>query len=118
MEQSSLLFADEPERENAAVKAMWFLFGRHPQDARCGSCGDFTAATIRLVLLAEAFTTDDVWDQLDSQGVTTHDTRALEAVMKAMQKCGLIEATTTFLPSSHTINHHRTVRVWRATQVA
>ena len=77
-----------------------------------------TAATIRLVLLAEAFTTDDVWDQLDSQGVTTHDNRALGAVMKAMQQCGLIEATTTFLPSSRTVNHHRPVRVWRATQVA
>ena len=43
MVQSSL-FANEPERENVAVKAMWFVFGRHPQDAHCGSCGDFTAA--------------------------------------------------------------------------
>lgn len=43
MVQSSL-FANEPARENVAVKAMWFVFGRHPQDARCGSCRDFTAA--------------------------------------------------------------------------
>ena len=78
-----------------------------------------TAAVLRLALSASAgFTTDDVWAQLDPHAIVTHDNRALGAVMKAMQKCGLIEATTTFVPSARTVNHNRPVRVWRTKTVA
>jgi len=77
-----------------------------------------TAAILRLAFQGGSFTTDDVWTVVEPFGVTTHDNRALGAVMKAMQRTGLIEATTTFLPSTRAVNHNRPVRVWRATQVA
>ena len=41
MEQA-ILFAPEPERENAAVRGLWVLFGR--ADATCRSCAEFTPA--------------------------------------------------------------------------
>ena len=76
-----------------------------------------TAAVIRLSMGGE-FTTDDVWAQLEPQGVTTHENRALGAVMKAMQKCGLIAPTDHFRCSARAINHNRPVRIWLAKATA
>ena len=79
-----------------------------------------TAAVIRLSMQGgghAGFTTDDVWAQLEPQGVTTHENRARGAVMKTRQACGLIAPAQEWRGSARAANHGRPVRVWRG-QVA
>lgn len=58
------------------------------------------------------FTTDEVHQQLDSMGVTTHDTRALGAVLKAAAKSGWCTQTDNFRASKRPEAHARPQRVW------
>jgi len=59
------------------------------------------------------FTTDDVWDRLDP-AYSTHEPRALGALMKAMASRGVITATERYRTSKRSECHNRPVRVWRA----
>lgn len=59
------------------------------------------------------FTTDDVWDRLDP-AYSTHEPRALGALMKAMATRGVITPTQQYRTSKRSECHNRPVRVWRA----
>lgn len=61
------------------------------------------AAAERIILAISAggeFTTDQVWDGLAAAGVTTHEPRALGAVMRRMAKHGHIGPTGTYRQSA------------------
>ena len=57
------------------------------------------------------FTTDDVWEHLDC---TTHEPRALGAIMQKAHRLGLIQPTGAYTQSSRVACHGRPVRVWRS----
>lgn len=59
------------------------------------------------------FTTDDVWAVLDAGTASTHEPRALGAIMRRMAKDGFITATDEWRVSSRPECHGRHVRVWR-----
>jgi len=61
----------------------------------------------------ESFTTDNVWDEM--QGfTTTHDNRAMGAVMRKAQAEGWIEPTDRVIKSTRAVCHSRPIRVWRS----
>lgn len=64
-------------------------------------------------LALREFTTDDVWDSLDP-AYSTHEPRALGAVMKRMAARGVIVPTDRYQTSKRSECHNRPVRVWRA----
>jgi hypothetical protein len=57
------------------------------------------------------FTSDDVWDALTH--VSTHEPRAMGAVMKRLHKEGHIQPTSDFITSTSPRSHGRPVRVWQ-----
>lgn len=57
-------------------------------------------------------TTDDIWALL--RDTTTHEPRALGALMKRAAAEGWIAATDTYRPSQRVACHARPVRVWRS----
>lgn len=62
------------------------------------------------------FTTDEVWALLATAGidVSTHEPRAMGAIMRACAREGLIEATDRTRCSVRVACHRRPVRVWRS----
>lgn len=65
---------------------------------------------VRIVALNHMmFSTDDVWDLLDS---APHEPRAMGAVMRIMAKQGFIVATGSYLTSRRVECHGRPVRLW------
>lgn len=56
------------------------------------------------------FTTDDVWALLDE---TTHEHRAMGAVMRHAQTQGWCTPTGEYAQSQRSVAHGRPVRVWR-----
>jgi hypothetical protein len=81
----------DPEWWEVAVTAVYSLASRH-----------------------RALTTDQVWQLLDPGEVTTHERRALGAVMRATARAGLIAPTDRYVPSERPQAHRRPVRVWRS----
>ncbi len=63
--------------------------------------------------LPNGFTTDDVWQHLDTLGMTgqVHDNRALGPVMLRFAKAGIIVATGNYVPSAR--RHCAPIKVWR-----
>jgi hypothetical protein len=60
------------------------------------------------------FTTDEVWSWLDwFSTATTHDPRAMGAVMRWAVQARLIEPTDRYTKSERPACHKRPVRVWR-----
>lgn len=59
------------------------------------------------------FTTDRVWSLLDERGATTHEPRALGAIMRALALRGEIENTKRYQPSSRPECHARPIPTWR-----
>ena len=57
------------------------------------------------------FTSEDVWDAIS--GVTTHEPRAMGAVMRRLRKENVIMPTDTFVISTSPLGHGRPSRVWR-----
>ena len=57
------------------------------------------------------FTSEDVWDAIS--GVTTHEPRAMGAVMRRLRKENIIMPTDTFVISTSPLGHGRPSRVWR-----
>jgi hypothetical protein len=55
------------------------------------------------------FTTDDVWQKLTA---TTHEPRAMGAVMLRAVRDGLIESTGQWSESTRRVAHNRPLRVW------
>lgn len=60
------------------------------------------------------FTTDLIWSWMDLAGLTTHDNRAMGAVMKKAQAEGWIEPTDRVVKSTRPVCHSRPIRVWRS----
>lgn len=75
------------------------------------------AACAAVRALAAAFptiTTDDVWRTVERDGVTTHEPRAMGAVMTRMARERVIVSTDSTIESIRPENHRRPVRVWRS----
>lgn len=60
------------------------------------------------------FTTDAVWALMSGQ-ITTHEPRALGAVMRRAQKLGWIAPTDEYRCTVQVAAHRRPKRVWRST---
>lgn len=60
------------------------------------------------------FTADDVWHKLEREDVTTHEPRALGAIMRIAVKNGWIRKTTTYIPSKRVDCHARPIPVWES----
>ena len=60
------------------------------------------------------FTTDDVWDAMAEVKVTTHEPRAIGAVMRSAAKEGICAPTLTYLNSRRRACHLRPLRVWKS----
>lgn len=77
--------------------------------------GDWIDHTLHVIwclaIAQDTLTTDDVWDALGTDD-TTHEPRALGAVMKKAAQAGYITATDTYRPSARAACHARPVRVW------
>ena len=58
------------------------------------------------------FSTDDIWHMLKEP--TTHDNRAMGAVMRKAQAEGWIEPTDRVVKSTRPVCHSRPIRVWRS----
>jgi hypothetical protein len=67
---------------------------------------------MRLASITEVFTSNDVWDALTH--VTTHEPRAMGAVMRRLRKENIIEPTSQFITSTSPVAHGRPTRVWRS----
>lgn len=64
-----------------------------------------------LAVQMDEVTTDDVWDHI-GHDYTTHEPRALGAVMKKAAGLGYVQATDRYRPSARPACHARPVRVW------
>lgn len=64
----------------------------------------------------EPFTTDDVWARLDRMGTSTHEPRAMGAVMRRAKTAGLCQPTDEYRPSVRPEHHRGPVRVWVSTR--
>lgn len=62
----------------------------------------------------EYLTSDDVWHGLEGATVSTHEPRAMGAILKRAAKDGIIAATDDWRVSSRPECHGRPVRVWRS----
>ncbi len=61
----------------------------------------------------ETFTSDDIINHLDEQGIVTSDNRALGAIMVAHARAGLIESTGTQVKCKRRKRHGGYVTLWR-----
>lgn len=68
----------------------------------------------RLARARTEFTTDQVWVQADRLEATTHEPRALGAVMRAAAQAGWVTPTDRVRNSVRPECHCRPVRVWRS----
>jgi len=67
---------------------------------------------VKRAMLMGTFTTDDVWATIDPRH-TTHERRAMGAVMRQLQRSGDIVPTDLYVPSARPECHRRPIRVWR-----
>lgn len=68
----------------------------------------------QLALERETFTTDDVWEMLSELDVSTHEPRAMGAIMTIAKKMRLISPTTHHILSTRPSCHSRPIRVWKS----
>ena len=69
----------------------------------------------RVALLQEELTTDDIWTQLDlSPSIGTKEPRAMGAVMRKLQRSGVVENTMRQKISGREECHRRPLTVWRS----
>lgn len=62
----------------------------------------------------EEFTTDEVWAQVDLLDASTHEPRAMGAVMRSASRARWITPTDRVRQSVRPECHRRPVRVWRS----
>lgn len=72
----------------------------------------------QLIKEGQPFTTDDCWSRLTSLGSTTHEPRAMGAVMRAAARAGLIATTGEYVKTSRPEAHSRPIPVWQPKQKA
>lgn len=74
---------------------------------------DALACITALAEKGESFTTDAVWELLEQVSTaTTHERRALGAVMRTAQRQGLIQTTGRYVKSTRPECHTRPCAVW------
>lgn len=76
---------------------------------------DAAMESVKVVASAlDDFTTDTVWDYLDEHypGVTTHEGRAMGAIMRLASKQGIVTPTKEYRISSRASCHCRPLLVW------
>lgn len=61
------------------------------------------------------FTTDTIWSMLARTSLTTHEPRAMGAIMRKAQRDGLIKATGQYTTSTRPECHKRPVMIWEPT---
>lgn len=72
------------------------------------------AADVILALPAGTeWTTDQVWARLVTSGVSTHEPRALGAVVRRLALAGQIAKTGRYVPSARPECHARPIPIWR-----
>jgi hypothetical protein len=59
-----------------------------------------------------SFTTDDVWEMLGGLDVSTHEPRAMGAMMRQAKKKGWVVGSNTYRPSKRPECHRRPMMVW------
>ena len=69
---------------------------------------------IDVARIMRTFTTDDVWQRVGLLGVTTHEPRAMGAVMRRAVREGLCVPTDRYEKSARPECHARPVRIWRS----
>lgn len=62
----------------------------------------------------ETMISENIWDALTRNGFTTHEPRAMGAVMRKLNSRKVVEATDRFIPSPSPLGHGRPTRVWRS----
>jgi len=67
-----------------------------------------------LSLRGKPFTADDLWDEMQVFNISTHEPRALGAIMRQAARAGQIRNTGTFVKSRRPECHQRPVAVWEA----
>lgn len=60
------------------------------------------------------FSANDVWNRMQAASSTTHEPRAMGAVMREAAKANVIAKTDRAVPSQIPRQHHRPVAVWRS----
>lgn len=82
-------------------------------------------AVVRVTSSRSFFTTDDVWQELHNRSVagwaatgswsqpSTHDNRAMGAIMRQAKNAGLCQPTMNYTKSTRDVCHGRPVRIWR-----
>ena len=65
-----------------------------------------------LIREGEPFTTDAVWERLTQRQVSTHEPRALGAVMRAAVSGGYLQASGNYFKSQRPEAHSRPVPLW------
>ncbi len=76
--------------------------------------GEADFAVLRLAATGRPFTADDVWRGIPA-GFTTHEPRAMGAILRGCARDGIIEALQEWKLSTRPECHRRPVRVWRGT---
>ena len=69
-------------------------------------------AVLRFARAEKFLTTDNIWNMMGDS--TTHDNRAMGAVMRKAQAEGWIEPTDRTVKSTRAVCHSRPIRVWRS----
>lgn len=69
-------------------------------------------ACLRVANAKPTFTSDDVWDVLEWQNATTHEPKAMGAVLAGLSKAGLIRKTGRYRPTRRAIAHGRDLAEW------
>lgn len=72
---------------------------------------DLARGIVRAMPPGHEFTTDELWEKLGD--VRTHEPRAMGAVMRGLQRDGVIENTKSYTPSARAECHARPIPVWR-----
>lgn len=112
------LYEAERVRRRADAQA-----GRHARDAALLQVEEHAqpdwkerayAIVAHLSSVLPEFTTDNVWYQLASDGMETHENRAMGAIMRKAARAGLIEPTGRYAQSSRRVCHSRPMMIWRA----
>jgi hypothetical protein len=95
------------ERRDEAISAA--------EQSEPGFCAAAIMAVMRVAKRLPLFTTDDVWMELQSDGVGAPvEPRAMGAVMRSARMQGIAEPTDRVSSSERPACHRRPLRVWRS----
>ena len=104
--QLQLVLQGEANKADAMERAY-----EHANDRwKAAACG----VVQHLAESCSTFTADDVWAHLDALGFTTHEHRAMGAVMRAAAVDGLIVKTDRVVPTTRPCANRRPVAVWQS----